>query len=49
MFKLIFIIANLAYFFFYSQKNSFSCPQKKTRGAAAPSAPPIPAPLMFSI
>ncbi len=27
----------------------YSCPQKKTGGAAAPSAPPVPAPLIKNI
>ncbi len=44
MFKLIFIIINLAYIFFLFT-TVYSCPQKKTGGAAAPSAPPVPAPL----
>ncbi len=44
MFKLIFIITNLAYIFFLFT-TVYSCPQKKTGGAAAPSAPPVPAPL----
>ncbi len=44
MFKLIFIITNLAYIFFYSQQFTVAH-RKKTGGAAAPSAPPVPAPL----
>ncbi len=44
MFKLIFIITNLPYIFFLFT-TVYSCPQKKTGGAAAPSAPPVPAPL----
>ncbi len=44
MLKLIFIITNFAYIFFYSQQFTVA-PQKKTGGAAAPSAPPVPAPL----
>ncbi len=44
MIKLIFIITNLAYIIFLFT-TVYSCPQKKTGGAAAPSAPPVPAPL----
>ncbi len=45
MFKLIFIITNLAYLIFFIH-NSLQLPtEKKTGGAAAPSAPPVPAPL----
>ncbi len=48
MFKLIFIITNLAYIFFLFT-TVYSCPQKKTGGATAPSALPVPAPLKITI
>ncbi len=48
MFKLIFIITNLAYIFFLFT-TVYSCPQKKTGGAAAHLAHPVPAPLVLSL
>ncbi len=41
------IITNLAYIFFYSQQFTVAH-RKKTGGAAAPSAPPVPAPLKIN-
>ncbi len=35
------------YFFLFT--TVYSCPQKKTGGAAAPSAPPVPVPLVLPL